>query len=148
MPLVNDAPQLSVRRGPAPRGIADRIGMTGSIVCAVHCALLPLVFAALPTVGLGVLASWGFELGFVLFATALAIGSLAWGYRRHGRYRAWMFLLPGLLMLWTAVWYPALHHAAIPHAVAMTLGGTVIAVAHLFNLRLSHAHVHDASCQH
>ncbi|MCC6756807.1 MAG: MerC domain-containing protein, partial [Arenimonas sp.] len=34
------------------------------------------------------------------------------------------------------------------HAVVMTAGGILIAVAHLVNLRLSHGHVHDANCRH
>ena len=42
----------------------------------------------------------------------------------------------------------ALHHNAVPHAVVMTLGGLLVGVAHLVNLRLNHVHVHDASCAH
>ena len=33
-------------------------------------------------------------------------------------------------------------------AVQTLKQGTLIAVAHLINLRLNHGHVHDASCQH
>ena len=36
--------------------LADRFGATASFLCAVHCALLPLVIAALPAIGLGFLA--------------------------------------------------------------------------------------------
>ena len=41
-----------------------------------------------------------------------------------------------------------LHHSRIPHAVVMTLGGALVGLAHLMNLRLNHRHVHDASCAH
>ena len=41
-----------------------------------------------------------------------------------------------------------LHEAAVPHAVAMTFGGTLVGLAHLANLRLNHGHVHDATCAH
>jgi hypothetical protein len=30
----------------------------------------------------------------------------------------------------------------------MTLGGTLVGLAHMANLRLNHMHVHDASCVH
>jgi hypothetical protein len=57
-------------------------------------------------------------------------------------------LLPGLAVLWAGVLYAPLHHAAVPHAMAMTFGGTLVGLAHLLNLRLNHGHVHDATCSH
>jgi hypothetical protein len=57
-------------------------------------------------------------------------------------------LVPGLAALWLGVAFDPLHDAAVPHAVVMTLGGTLVGLAHLANLRLSHAHVHDAHCVH
>lgn len=128
--------------------LIDRFGATGSLVCALHCALLPLVIAVLPSLGLAVWLSDGFERGFVLFASLLGVFSLAWGWRRHRAIRALGLLLPGLAVLWAGVLYAPLHHAVVPHAVAMTLGGTLVGLAHLMNLRLNHGHVHDATCVH
>ena len=126
----------------------DSVGSAGAMLCAIHCAALPFALAALPALGLGLLASSGFERGFVTFATALAVASLWQGYRRHRVYRALAFLVPGLLAVWAGVMVPALHEHAVRHAVAMSIGGTLIAVAHLINLRLTHGHVHDAGCAH
>ena len=33
-------------------------------------------------------------------------------------------------------------------ALFITLGGAMVAFAHLINLRLNHWHVHDATCAH
>jgi hypothetical protein len=126
----------------------DRFGAMGSIACALHCALLPVVIAALPSLGIASWLSDGFERGFVLFATLLGVFSLLWGYRRHRVVRALGLLLPGLAILWLGVLYPPLHETVVPHAVAMTLGGTLVGLGHLVNLRLNHGHVHDASCAH
>lgn len=126
----------------------DRFGAAGSIACAAHCALLPLLIAGLPSLGLAVWLSDGFELGFVVFASLLGLASLLWGYRRHRALRAIGLLLPGLAVLWIGVLYPPLHESVVPHAVAMTLGGTLVGLGHLANLRLNHGHVHDASCAH
>ena len=126
----------------------DRFGAAGSLVCAAHCALLPLLIAAMPTLGLAAWLSDSFEFGFVVFASLLGLASLLWGYRRHRALRALGLLLPGLLVLWVAVLYPPLHESVVPHAVAMTLGGTLVGLGHLANLRLNHGHVHDASCAH
>jgi len=118
------------------------------MICAVHCALLPFVIAMLPALGLGVLASSGLEYGYVAFASLLALASLWQGYRRHRVYRALAFLVPGLIAVWAGILVPAVHEDVVYHAVVMTFGGTLIAVAHLVNLRLTHGHVHDAGCEH
>ncbi|HMB56181.1 MAG TPA: MerC domain-containing protein [Arenimonas sp.] len=126
----------------------DSLGTAGALICAIHCALLPFVLAVLPALGLGILASSGFEYGYVAFASVLALASLWQGYRRHRVYRALAFLVPGLVAVWAGVLMPSLHENVIAHAVTMTFGGTLIAVAHLINLRLTHGHVHDAGCAH
>jgi hypothetical protein len=130
------------------RSTLDRLGAAGSLLCAIHCALLPMLIAALPSLGVAAWLGEDFERGFVLFATMLGLFSVIWGYRRHGAVRALGLLLPGLATLWVGVLYGPLHHALVPHAIAMTLGGTLIGLAHLANLRLNHGHVHDASCAH
>ena len=120
----------------------DRLGTVGASLCAVHCALLPVALALLPVLGLGILASDGFERGFVGFASLLAIASLWHGYRHHGAYHAFLILVPGLLTLWAGILVPALHESKITHAVTMSIGGTLVALAHLANMRLSRGHVH------
>lgn len=128
--------------------LIDRLGAYGSIACAIHCALLPVLIALLPSLGVALFAGDGLERAFVVFASLLGLGSLVWSYRRHRVLRALGLLVPGLLVLWVAVLYPPLHHSVVPHAVAMTFGGTLVGLGHLANLRLNHGHVHDAGCAH
>ena len=137
-----------VMRRPPRNGLLDRIGAAGALLCALHCALVPLLMALLPALGISLLLAPGFEFGFVLFATLFGLAVLAWSYRRHRTMRALALLVPGLLVLWVGVLYPPLHDSVVPHAVAMTFGGTLVALAHLVNLRLNHGHVHDATCAH
>ncbi|WP_159016351.1 MerC domain-containing protein [Cognatiluteimonas profundi] len=135
-------------RARRPHPVLDRLGATGSLVCAIHCALLPMLIALLPSLGIAAWLGEGFERGFVIFATLLGVFTLAWGYRRHRVVRALGILIPGLAALWIGVLYAPLHHALLPHAITMTLGGTLVGMAHLANLRLNHGHVHNASCAH
>jgi MerC mercury resistance protein len=130
------------------RSLLDRFGATGSMICAVHCALTPVLLAAIPSLGLSVWLGDGFERGFVVFVTVVGLFSLLWGYRRHRAFRALTLLLVGLAILWAGVYVPLLHHQVVVHAIAMTLGGTLVGLAHLVNLRLNHWHIHDASCAH
>ena len=102
---------------------ADRFGATASFLCAIHCALLPFLVAVLPALGLGFLADHRYERAFILFATLLALTSLA-----------------GAMI--------ALDDATNLHATLVAIGGTLVACAHIVNMRLTHGHVHDATCQH
>ena len=128
--------------------LLDHLGATGSLLCALHCALLPLLIALLPSLGVSAWLGEGFEQVFVLFATLFGLAVLVSSYRRHRAVRALGLLIPGLLVLWVGILYPPLHDSVLPHAITMTLGGALVAFAHLINLRLNHWHVHDASCAH
>ncbi len=128
--------------------LLDRLGATGSLLCAVHCALLPVLIAVLPSLGLDAVLGERFEEAFVLFATLLGGYSVLAGYRRHRLSQALALMLPGLLILWLGVLYAPLHQSQWPHALVMTLGGTLVGLAHLANLRLNAGHVHGPSCAH
>ncbi|MBL0164835.1 MAG: MerC domain-containing protein [Xanthomonadales bacterium] len=123
----------------------DRVGAFASMLCAIHCALLPLIFGILPALGLGFLAGHAFEQVFVSFAIVLASISLLFGLRRHGRYRAFLFLVPGILLLVAGV-LAGTDHASPWHATVVSVGGTMIALSHVINMRLTH--VHSPACRH
>lgn len=115
----------------------DRVGMVGSMLCAVHCALLPFVIAVLPALGVGALPWIDIDQAFTVFATVLGVTTLSWGYRRHRAFRAWLMLIPGLALVWLGS-FTSLHDHSTAHVVVMVGGGLAIAAAHFVNLRLSH----------
>lgn len=130
--------------GTRVRNMADRIGMTASVLCAIHCAVTPLVLVALPSLSLW-WASMEHLHGWLVGSLALFGICMTWqGWRRHQRFYAWAFLIPGLLALGCALLVPG---ETLEH-VLMAVGGTLVACAHLVNLKLSHGHVHDACCNH
>ena len=120
------------------RGWVDRLGATGSLLCAVHCAALPLVLAVLPALGLRVGGWIDFDQAFVVFATLLGATTLTLGWRRHRAFHAWLLLVPGLVLVWVGA-FTRLHDHSMTHVAVMTAGGLLLAAAHLVNLRLTHA---------
>lgn len=123
--------------------IADRLGFATSMLCAIHCAALPVLMALLPTLGLGSQGWVDIDQGIVVFATLLAITTLSIGWRRHRTYHALGLLLPALLLLWFGAFGPFHAHGdeqqyAWLHLGPMVLGGVLLALAHLTNMRLSH----------
>jgi hypothetical protein len=126
--------------------LIDRVGAAASMLCAVHCALLPFVLALLPLIGLEFLAGHAFERIFVACAAALACASLLSAYRHHRRPHALFLMVPGigLLVLGIAV---NLDLHIVVHTVCVVTGGVLVAGAHVVNLVLAHQH-HHATCTH
>jgi MerC mercury resistance protein len=116
---------------------ADRFGFAASFLCAIHCALWPWLLAMAPAFGLEFGGLVDMDQAFVVFATLLGVSTLTLGWRRHRIFRAWALLLPGLGLVWAGSFGP-LHDHDLMHAVVMTLGGMLLALAHLLNLRLTH----------
>ena len=125
--------------------LADRAGATAGAVCALHCALTPVAWALLPALAAPLTGLEEAHVWIVGSLSILAIAMTVLGWRRHRRFYATAFLVPGLTLLWGAVL--AFHGQTLEH-VLMAIGGTLVACAHLVNLRLSHGHVHDACCRH
>src|SRR5690242_3810824 len=119
--------------------LVDRIGATASLLCAVHCALLPFVLALLPLIGLEFLAGHTFERIFVACAAALACASILVAYRRHRHPQALMLMVPGIVLLLCGVVIDIDAHLLL-HTVAVVCGGVLVASAHATNLMLSHRH--------
>lgn len=127
---------------------ADRFGAAASFLCAIHCAALPFVLALLPLAGLEFLADHRFERAFVVFACALALLTLANGYRRHRRPAALMLAFPGLSLLLLGVTVAERSPLAW-HSVLVTCGGVLLAGAHVANLWMDRrAHLHGPDCAH
>lgn len=141
--LNDDVPALPPKTGLEHR--IDRFGAFASMLCAIHCALLPVIFGVLPALGLGFLANHAYERAFVGFAIVLASISLWFGLRKHGSYRAFWFLIPGIVLLVIGMLMGSDHTNRV-HAVTVSIGGTLVALSHLVNLRLNH--VHGPNCDH
>jgi hypothetical protein len=143
--MPNDSPSQHFPDTASPlAATADRVGATASFLCALHCAALPFVFALLPALGLGFLANHSFERWFIAFATLLALTMLIRGYRRHRAPNALGLLLPSLVLLWLGGYVFDFEGFGGWHALLVALGGSGVALAHIVNLRLAHAH--DACC--
>ena len=110
----------------------DRVGATASLVCAIHCAIMPLAFTLLPLIGLQFLARSWVEWTLVGFSAVIGVTSLCFGYREHRSRRALALLGIGLalLVLGRVGEDNRLGLWSIPTVV---LGGLTIAGSHIFN---------------
>lgn len=61
----------------------DGLGIATSIVCAIHCALLPLLLSSLPLFGINIIHNIVFEWIMVAIAIGVGVYSLSHGYKKH-----------------------------------------------------------------
>ena len=116
-----------------PRSL-DQLGIVLSSACAVHCVLMPFVLGAIAYAGYGWLASEATEVALVLSAALVAIASLVPSYRKHRNPGALALFGAGIALIFAS-------RAILPGhgwelAIAMGIGGTMIALAHYRNHRL------------
>jgi hypothetical protein len=60
----------------------DALGITASLACAIHCALLPLFLSTLPLFGINIINNVPFEIFMILLALAIGSYSLYHGWKK------------------------------------------------------------------
>ena len=114
----------------------DRFGTAASGACALHCATLALVPTVLPLMGLGLLRDERAEWLLLGIAILFAVPAAWLGYRTHHNRMITIGFAAGVLALVSARVAEALGlEGTLPVAV---IGGGVVAVSHLANLRRTH----------
>jgi MerC mercury resistance protein len=113
----------------------DWLGTAASLVCAAHCAAMPLLAGLLPLVGLGFVASERTEWLLIGFSLGMGILSLTPSYaRKHRQWRPLLlFAFGGSLIV--AVRF-SLEEGSRLEAPTIAIGALLIAIAHLVNHRL------------
>src|SRR4030095_4962852 len=123
----------------------DAFGMATSLVCAIHCAVLPLLLTSLPLFGINIIHNNLFEAGMI--ALAFLIGSLA---LFHGFSRRHHLLIP-LLIFSTGFILLVLKEIFVFYEVALLVPAVLfILPAHFFNYRFCRKanHCHSSECNH
>ncbi|HNP21454.1 MAG TPA: MerC domain-containing protein [Panacibacter sp.] len=123
----------------------DALGIATSVVCAIHCAVLPLIISSLPLFGINIVDNLAFELFMILLTALIGVWSLyhGWKNQHHNIVPFTLFLIGLVLLSAKQVWHEKQVIFLVP-AVLLIVG------AHFINFRLSRVadHVHDKNCDH
>lgn len=112
----------------------DRLGISTSLVCMVHCLITPVAVVLMPYATKYLLSGW-IHLVLASLVVPVAIWSFHTGYRLHGDRRICVFGFLGLacvLIALSAGFSPLTSNYEVPF---MTAGGTLLISAHILNLR-------------
>ncbi|MFV0604401.1 MAG: MerC domain-containing protein [Niabella sp.] len=123
----------------------DALGITTSIACAIHCAVLPLFMASLPLFGINIIENMAFELFMIGLAFVVGIYALWHGYRWHHHKKLPLILFTaGIVCLILKQVFLEYHNTLLIPAVVLIIAG------HVLNYRFCrhHNHAHADDCNH
>lgn len=123
----------------------DALGITASVACAIHCAVLPMFMSALPLFGVNIIHNLAFEAGMVALAFGIGAYSFYHGFRKH--HHSWLpFILfsAGIGLLILKLFFIHYENWLLLPAVVL------IVLAHFLNYRFCrvHDHAHADDCDH
>lgn len=121
----------------------DALGIGASLLCAIHCAVLPLVATTLPVFGINIIHNPYFEWFMICVAAVVGLMSLRHGLKHHHSWLPVIIFAAGMFFLVARqVWH---QYEVVFLAPAVML----IVAAHIYNyklLRRSKKKACNASC--
>jgi hypothetical protein len=114
----------------------DALGIGASLLCAVHCAVLPVLVTLLPLLGLHMRGNEKLEHALLACTFVIGVAALLSGYRRHRQLQPLLWFLAGFAGL--LLGHYRLRPAWQPAVIAA--GAVCIIVAHIRNLHKCRMH--------
>lgn len=117
----------------------ERIGhvsTVASILCAIHCALMPVLLVAAPAASEALLHDSRLEWAVFALITLFAGIGLISGFRRHGSHQPPAMAFVGLALLALGI---TQFHGETSGMILAVLGGVSLALSQFHNIRLRRA---------
>lgn len=119
----------------------DRIGYISSILCALHCTVMPIILIAFPILSLSLFVSETFEWIFLSLSLLLGLTSLCFGYKKHKSFKAFPLLATGLILIVIGriMHQHTVHQKEIHidlYNIILFAGGILVALSHKINSML------------
>ena len=117
-------------------GWADRMAISASSLCAIHCLALPVILSVFPAVGGAFFGEEAFHVWLIWAVVPLSVLSLLLGCTRH---KSTMVIYCGLAGVSILIVSALLGHeilGEISERVSTVAGSVIIAFAHMKNFSL------------
>jgi hypothetical protein len=125
----------------------DFIGISLSVLCAIHCSMTPLILLFLPSLGSFFKSEYMHLILFVLILPT-AIFSFLRCYKLHKDKKVLALGASALLFLLGGLTAEKLFHShSLEHTLSI-IGSCIIIVAHGLNIRHCHCINKKSSCSH
>jgi hypothetical protein len=120
----------------------DRLGISASLICAIHCILTPFLVLLVPFIG-SVFADKWFHIGIAAVVFPVAAFALWRGYRHHRLLKVLALGAVGLVFMAMGMYMGDSDFTSAYGTIQtlfMIAAGLLLASAHYFNLRACRRH--------
>jgi len=119
---------------PQYHSIWDKIGISASLICAVHCILLPIFFSALPFLGIEILENPAIEITTIGISLIAGSWALINGSRKY--HKNWLLILFIIGILFLIVSNTIITKRSLEIALK-SVAAAAIVTAHTYNWKFS-----------
>ena len=114
----------------------DNIAIGFSVVCALHCLLLPIAVIFLPAISSTFLGSEDFHKTLLYFVIPSSIIALSLGCKMHGKYNVYLYGILGIATLLIAAFFGHDYFGENGETILTLLGASIVSFGHFKNQKL------------
>ena len=118
------------------RSISDKTAISLSLLCTMHCLVLPLLAVLLPSISALPLTDEIFHVWMVIAVIPISTYALTMGCKNHKRYQIILIGSIGLLVLCVVAFFGHDLLGEELEKAFTVIGAIIIATAHIWNYRL------------
>lgn len=125
------------------RDFFDKVGITITSLCAIHCIMVPVLLPVLPLIGLTAMHNHALEGIVLLISMVLGFITLFIGFHRyHRKLYPFYSLFLGCFIYWQKDAFSSEYEHLI-----IIIGAALVVLAHILNIRLCN-HCHECEEAH
>ena len=114
----------------------DNIAIGFSVICALHCLLLPIAVIFLPAISATFLGSEDFHKTLLYFVIPSSIIALSLGCKMHGKYNVYLYGIFGIGTLLIGSIFGHDYFGENGEIIFTLIGAGIISLGHLKNQKL------------
>ena len=114
----------------------DKIAISFSVVCALHCLLLPIAVIFLPSISATFLGTEDFHKILLYFVIPSSIIALSLGCKMHGKYEVYSYGFFGIGALLFASFFGHNYLGEVGEIFLTLIGAGIVSLGHYKNQKL------------
>ncbi len=125
---------------------ADKIAISLSLLCAIHCLAAPILIALLPALASLPLESESMHLWMVVGVLPISLFSLTLGCKKHRKFQVAYIGSVGLIMMIFALLGEVIGFGEVVEKTLTLVGAALIALTHFWNYQLCRHQSNSCDC--
>lgn len=126
--------------------VSDKTAISLSLLCSIHCLLLPVALVIIPTLASLPMGEEAFHKWMLLGVIPVSIFALTMGCKKHKRYQLLSYGLSGIGILIFAAFFGHDILGETGEKISTVIGSLVIVYGHFMNHKLCKQHTCQAEC--